>query len=155
MNNNLVIKHKGLISRQTIIGCIAATFILLFTYTAFIKLLDLGTFRWVLSKSPLLKPIAAFIAISIPVIELLIVLLLFVPSARIAGLYGAFLLMLLFTVYIAYMLLFTPHLPCSCGGVLKHMGWKQHLLFNFLFTVLAAAAIHLQKKSILLYNKTA
>jgi putative oxidoreductase len=45
--------------------------------------------------------------------------------------------MLLFTFYILYMLLFEKHLPCSCGGVLKEMTWKQHLVFNLFFTAIA------------------
>jgi len=61
-------------------------------------------------------------------------------------LYYAFVLMTVFTLYIAYMLLFTPKLPCSCGGVLQQMTWKQHLLFNIGFTLLAAYAIWLKKE---------
>jgi hypothetical protein len=62
------------------------------------------------------------------------------------GIYGAFGLMLIFTFYIAYMIGFAAQLPCSCGGVLKEMSWKQHLFFNIGFTLLSLAGILLQRK---------
>jgi len=158
MNQNLTTNYPVSHKRRFMVELIAALFILLFTYTALSKLQQISTFRWVLAKSPLLQNTSSLLAVSIPLAELLIVLLLFFPLTRTAGLYAAFSLMLIFTAYISYMLLFTPKLPCSCGGVLKHMSWKQHLLFNLLFTGLALAAILLQQKKSppsLLYNNQA
>jgi hypothetical protein len=45
------------------------------------------------------------------------------------------------------MLLFTPKLPCSCGGVLKNLSWKEHLMFNFCFTAIAFIGWRFSKKN--------
>lgn len=86
---------------------------------------------------------AALVAWAIPLIELVISGLLFIPQKRGMGLYASFALMLVFTTYLSYMILFSSHLPCSCGGVLQQMTWPQHLWFNIGFTILAAAGIRM------------
>jgi putative oxidoreductase len=129
-----------------IINVSAALFILLFTYTGISKLTGHDKFENVLSRSPLLEKFSAIISWLVPVIELAIATLLFFPSTKKSGIRLSLLLMSLFTAYIAYMLLFIPHLPCSCGGVLQKLNWKQHLLFNIGFTVLAAYNLWLYKR---------
>lgn len=125
---------------------IAGIFILLFVYTALSKLMDLNTFKSVLSKSPLIGSRAAFVAWSIPISELIIAALLFLPSTRKLGLVASLGLLLLFTLYIAYMLVFTPQLPCSCGGVLQTMDWDTHLAFNIGALIIGFAGWKLEEK---------
>lgn len=132
--------------RPLIANTICVLLIVLFVYTSLNKLYGLEQFRAVLLQSPLLSTRSRFFSLSIPITELFISLLLFFPQTRLWGFYGAFALMLLFTLYITYMLNYTPHLPCSCGGVLKQLSWKQHLVFNVVFTLLSLTGILLQKK---------
>jgi len=127
---------------------IAALLLLLFLYTAISKLGEHQRFMAVLQKSPLLSPISEPVSWLVPLSELVVALSLFVPAWRLYGLRMAFVLMALFTLYIGYMLLFTPHLPCSCGGVLRQMSWSQHLLFNLFFTALAWLGLRLEKKKL-------
>jgi hypothetical protein len=82
----------------------------------------------------------------VPLAELAIVVLLFFISTRSLGLKASFTLMILFTFYIGYMLIFTPHLPCSCGGVLRQLSWKNHLIFNLGLTLLAGWGVWLMNK---------
>src|SRR3970040_1025074 len=49
--------------------------------------------------------------------------------------------MVMFTAYIFIILNYSPFVPCSCGGILEKMGWKEHFIFNFVFIILAAAGI--------------
>jgi len=72
-------------------------------------------------------------------------MLLIFNTWRMIGLYASFFMMLSFTLYITLMLLFTKHLPCSCGGVLRKLSWPQHLILNIFFLILAIAGIILQK----------
>jgi putative oxidoreductase len=134
------------ISKATAIEIISALFILLFVYTALSKFLEFANFKNVLGNSPLLSSYNIQVAWTLPIVELTVSLLLFAPRTRLLGLYSSLLLMTLFTVYIGYMLAFTPNLPCSCGGVLKDMTWSQHLIFNLFFTLLATTAIWMTKK---------
>ena len=132
--------------RNTLVEIIAALFILLFVYTAMSKFFEFKSFSYVLSKSPLIGDMAPVVAWGLPITELLIALLLLVPRTRRPGLWASFFIMLAFTGYLVYMIYFTPDRPCSCGGVLKQMTWKQHLVFNIGFTLLALAGLWLQRK---------
>jgi hypothetical protein len=128
-------------SRETLVQIISCLLILLFVYAASSKLLDYTKFSVELGKSPLLTAFAGYVAWSIPVIEIGIALLLTFKRSRLAGLYASFTIMILFTVYITYILLFSPYVPCSCGGVLQHLNWRTHLLFNIFFVLLSALGV--------------
>lgn len=123
----------------------SALLILLFTYTAVSKLSDYTHFVRVLGESPLIHKGADIIGWLLPVTELVIVLLLFFPATRKAGFVFSFYLLVLFTLYLIYMLLFAADLPCSCGGVISKMSWKQHVWFNVFFICVSIAGIYAQK----------
>jgi putative oxidoreductase len=116
---------------------LSSLLILLFVYTAISKLINFQRFGAVLSQSPLVGHWATSLSFSLPAIELLAALLLFLPQTRTRGFILSFILMAAFTGYIAFMLLFTEKLPCACGGVLSSIGWAGHLLFNIVFTGIA------------------
>jgi putative oxidoreductase len=133
-------------TRSTVLEIISALFILLFVYTALSKFFEFADFKNVLGRSPLISNYNTLAAWTLPIVELIVSLMLFIPRTRILGLISSLVLMTLFTLYIGYMLAFTPSLPCSCGGVLKSMTWGQHLTFNIFFTLLAATGIWISKK---------
>ena len=116
---------------------IAAFLVFLFIYTAINKLVDIERFRTVLSSSPYLKQIASPISWLMPITELLICLLLFIPMSRAIGLLCSFILMGIFSLYVGLMILFSTSLPCSCGGVIQKMTWPQHLIFNICISLLS------------------
>jgi len=126
--------------RRAIPEMISAVFIFLFVYTALSKIFTFHLFTQTLKETPIIGGIADYIAIAIPAIELMVSLLLFIPRTRRLGLYCTLSLMLVFTLYIGYMIIFTPQLPCTCGGIIEKMTWTQHLLFNVVFTLLAFTA---------------
>ena len=134
--------------RSLIAELVVGSLILLYIYTASSKLLDFGSFRHVLSRSPLIGNFAPVVAWILPTAEVLISLLLILPKTRRIGLWCSFVLMLAFTGYVGYMLAFTPHLPCSCGGVLKQMTWKQHLVFNITYSIIALLGIWLYQRPV-------
>jgi hypothetical protein len=125
---------------------ISILLIFLFAYTGSSKLLDSKGFAAVLSKIPLIGRGAGIVAILLPLAELLIVLLLFFERTRLIGLYASLMLLLVFTVYLVYMVLAVPKLPCSCGGVISSMSWKQHVVFNVVFIVLTVIGIRSTKQ---------
>jgi len=45
------------------------------------------------------------------------------------------------------MLLSGQHLPCTCGGIISKMSWKQHLGFNALFILVGLIGIIKTKKN--------
>jgi uncharacterized membrane protein YphA (DoxX/SURF4 family) len=116
-------------------------FIILFVYAAVSKLFDFSSFNAQLAQSPLLTGFTGWVIWIIPTIEIMIAILLAIDHFRLMGLYAAFSLMVMFTAYIIAILNFTDYIPCSCGGVLQHMSWKTHLIFNIGFVLLAAVGI--------------
>ncbi|HUZ58259.1 MAG TPA: MauE/DoxX family redox-associated membrane protein [Hanamia sp.] len=115
--------------------------ILLFTYTGISKLSGHEQFEAQLSLQPHLAPISLFLSWILPVAELLTVLFILFERTLLLGLMSATFLMTAFTIYVAGMLLFRGSLPCSCGGVIAQMTWKEHLIFNFFFMCLSWEAL--------------
>jgi hypothetical protein len=62
----------------------------------------------------------------------------------------------MFTFYIVIILNFSSFIPCSCGGILEKLGWREHLIFNifFLFLALAAAVLFYGKRQALIHGLT-
>lgn len=114
---------------------IAFMLIFLFAYTSVSKLINHPTFELALTTSSILKNFAGILSWLIPIVELMVVILLFIPKSRSAGLLASAILLTVFSCYIGYMLLFVPERACSCGGVLAAMTWFEHLLFNICFTL--------------------
>ena len=144
---NLTLKYQDKILKLILISdIISALLLLLFLYTSLSKLADYETFRNVLRASPLLQPVVGQIAWLLPVSELVIAMLLFIPRLRLKGLYASLILISFFTLYLIYMIVFTPNLPCNCGGVLKMLNWPQHIFFNLFFILLSLVGILLYKR---------
>ena len=131
--------------KRWIADIICGLLILLFVYAAFSKLLAFVQFRFVLSRAPLTGNYSTLFAVLIPTIELIIAALLIMPSSSNAGLISAISLLMVFTTYLVFMVLTDPNLPCSCGGLIQQLSWKQHIAFNILFIVFGMAGIYFQR----------
>ena len=130
---------------RTCIAIISYLFVFLFIYAAISKLLDYNDFSIKIGQSPLLSPFAGYVAIGVPVIELIIAVGLLMPNWRITSLFASLCLMTAFTVYIFIILKFSSFVPCSCGGILEKLGWTEHLIFNLVFVLLAIVALILSE----------
>jgi hypothetical protein len=133
--------------RSIAIEIISFALILLFVYASTSKIIDFQRFRIEIGKSPILTAYSAWYAVLVPLIEILLSLMLFSKRLRLAGLYGSFSIMIMFTTYIFIILHYSEYIPCSCGGVLQNMTWNQHMIFNFFFIFLAAFAIIIYPQS--------
>ena len=132
--------------RTSLVYTIGYLYILLFVYTAISKLLDFENFRVQLGQSPLLSAYAGLIAPAVIIVELLIILLLSFKVTRLKGMYSSLYLMIAFTVYIYLILNYSDFVPCSCGGIIEQLSWREHLVFNLAFALLAQLAIVLTEK---------
>jgi putative oxidoreductase len=129
------------------LASIKYVFFFLFLYTSFSKLMAYDFYLNDLRRSPLLSHYSTIIAILVPVAELLVAGLLISDKTSKGGLFGSFILMLLFTLYVCYVLYFTTSRPCSCGGIVRQLTWPQHLLFNLFFLILSIIGIYIHAKS--------
>ena len=116
--------------------------VLLFVYTGSSKLLGYEVFVNQLSQVAFLKGYAGFIAVSLPLLEIAVGLLIAINPTRTYGWWLSSVLMTSFTIYVLIMLLSGNHLPCTCGGVISSMTWKQHLIFNIFFMCLSWLALY-------------
>lgn len=118
--------------------------ILLFTYAASSKLLDIERFRAQLYLQPFSQGLSDLLVYTLPAIEIITALMLCLERFRLAGLLLTVALMAIFTGYISMALLhYWGNVPCSCGGILEHMSWSVHLAFNWAFLIAGITAIAL------------
>ncbi len=138
--------RKLRVAGKLLLEVIILLYIILFVYAAASKLLDYGKFRLDLGQSPMLTSYAGWVAWMVPAIEISVAVMLLIRRWRLPALYAAFGLMIMFTTYIIVITRFSSFVPCSCGGVLQHMTWNQHLMFNIFFALLALAGIVLYQR---------
>ena len=127
--------------RSAFIEIVCYLYVILFVYAAVSKIIDFQNFQAQIGQSPLLSIYAGIISYGVLLLEIILAALLCFQRFRLGGLYGAFTLMILFTVYIFIILNYSSDIPCSCGGILEKMGWKEHFIFNCCFVLLALLAI--------------
>ncbi len=130
-----------------VIKTASVLFIVLFIYAATSKLLNIEQFKLRLERFPIISSYVDWVAWGVPMIEILIAGLFFFQKFMLSAFYASFSLMTIFTAYIILVLNFSDSIPCSCGGVLAKMGWKEHIIFNFAFIFLALLGILLIEKS--------
>ncbi|WP_207515009.1 MauE/DoxX family redox-associated membrane protein [Longitalea luteola] len=135
------------LSKATIVEITSVLFIILFLYTGISKLMEYSVFKEQIADSPILKPMAPFIAWALPLTEFLVSLLLIIPRWRLKGLYASLSLMIAFTIYIIAIMTFNKELPCSCGGIISLLSWEGHLVFNSAFILLAFIGVRLERQN--------
>lgn len=116
-------------------------FVLLFLYTAANKIWKFHNFEWVLGTLPLIGKYHTLTAYAIPSAEIMTTLLLLINRTRKYGLISSFILMLSFSAYLIFMVFYAKDLPCNCGGVISHLSWKQHIIFNLFFVMLSVVSL--------------
>jgi len=133
--------------KQIVIESIVTLLVMMFLYASFSKYFDFGGFQRAMYRQPFPHTFSTILIAIIPPIEVIVSILLIAGKTRKKGLWGALILMTLFTAYIAAILLhFFPKVPCSCGGVISRLNWQQHLVFNIFFLGLAITGLIIQHK---------
>jgi len=131
-------------TKYWILQGIVSLLILLWVYAALSKLTDIDQFTREIKQQHLPLLAAQTAVWLLPTIELIAATLLIFPEWRRTGLLLSSILMFIFTIYIILVLSgYFKNIPCSCGGVLKQLGWRNHLIFNIFFLVLGIMGIQL------------
>jgi uncharacterized membrane protein YphA (DoxX/SURF4 family) len=126
---------------RSLVEVIRLLFIVLFIYAAVNKLSDVDKFVVQMGQSPLLTPFAPYFVWLIPVIEIAVSISLAIRKFIRIGLYASVALMGLFTAYIIAIIKFSEYIPCSCGGILSKMSWREHLIFNLCFLIIGMVGV--------------
>ena len=117
----------------------------LFLTSAYTKVNKHETFASGLSSVQVIGSSAEIIAWCVPLAELLVSILLIIPSTQRWGLYGFIGIMLIFTIYVGSMLIWAEKLPCNCNLIIEKLSWSEHVVFNLSFIGLAVLALWLDK----------
>lgn len=105
----------------------------LFVYSGVDKFANRTAFEIQVGKSPILTGHEALVSWSVPITELVIAVLLFLPWTRLIGYYGFFTLMVGFTIYIGMLMSGADHPPCGCNALLESLSLKDHVYVNLAF----------------------
>ncbi|WP_217604899.1 MauE/DoxX family redox-associated membrane protein [Chitinophaga sp. GbtcB8] len=133
--------------KEIILDVIIVLLALLFFYTGLSKIIDWEEFGSRLKTIPAFEHISNLISIGVPAVELTVAILLFIPKTRSLALVSSLVLMIVFSVYVIIILTVMDHPPCNCGGVIEKMSWKQHLVFNIGYTIVALTGVLLNNRS--------
>jgi len=134
-------------SRKIFLDIISALLILLFVYTAASKLIDFKTAYGQMNNQPFPNWMTIYLVWGIIISELAVAAMLMFNRTKKAALWGSTILMILFTSYVGAILLhFFDRVPCSCGGVIKELGWVNHLYFNLFFLIISVIGLILSTK---------
>jgi putative oxidoreductase len=133
--------------RKIVIEILSSLLILLFVYASVSKWLDFKTYIGEINNQPFPNWLTPALVWIIPLTEVSIALLLMFGKTQLLGFWASLVLMSLFTIYTILILLkFFGRVPCSCGGVIEKLSWKQHLLLNLFYVGVAITGIVLKKK---------
>ena len=128
--------------KERIIKFASSLLIILWIYTGGSKLLDFISFEHQLKLqnfSPLVTDILKY---AIPIMEVFTAVLLCLKITFRIGLVLSLMILGSFTVYTLLVLTgFYPRIPCSCGGIIKTLSWRNHLIFNLFFFALNMTAL--------------
>lgn len=120
---------------------------LLFIITGLYKVVNFKQFSQAMEHQPLGSSVEHILSVAIPAAELVVVPALLVPAARKWGLWGATVLMALFSGYVALVTFhFFDRIPCSCAGAIESLSWPQHLIFNLFFLSLSICGLLLERR---------
>lgn len=130
---------RGLTWLRVITGLL----IFLFLYTAFSKLIVYDVYVRDLQRQRWISEYAEPLSIILPIVEFALSALLFFPRIKLWGLYGSLGFMIVLTTYVSALVFTQEDLPCSCGGLIRDLTWKEHFFFNIFCTTLPVVGIYL------------
>ena len=129
-NRGRLLNYEKLASYLKTAG--AFLLIVLWSYAVFAKLADLELYKRQMAEQPFSPNIILVLTYLVPILELLSATLLIFNKHKL-GLWISLFLLVGFTTYISLILSHVfSDVPCSCGGFISKMSWKNHLYFNVL-----------------------
>lgn len=139
--------HPARISTQTWRDLLSMVIGALWVYAALSKLADFDTTRQQMLNQVFPVWMAEILAWAVPLTELAIIPMLLYHPAQQVGLFSSLILLAAFSIYISITMTgIFGRIPCSCGGIIRNMGYWEHLFFNLFFVALSVIAIKLNYK---------
>ena len=134
-------------ARIIITQLIIISLILLWLLAGIPKVMDIATFSKQLERMTYIGWMHGLVSCSLPITMLLTGVLLVIPRAKLLEMYISWILLLLFTLYIGTVLLFSDFVPCTCAGIRINIAWKEHLLICGSGILLTSLAIWMERQN--------
>lgn len=109
---------------------IALIFIILFASVGGSKFFNLEKFKETFEFMPFMRPFAWILTIFIPLIEIFTAALFFWEKYRKTAIIISIILMSAFTLFTMFITKYAGTSPCTCGGIIQFLSWKNHLRAN-------------------------
>lgn len=136
------------VNRKPIVQVISGLLILLFLYTGANKFFSFEHFTNQMRNQVFPRSWIPVIIWTLPTLEIAISIGLMFDKTKKISFGASIVLMSLFTIYTALVLFGAfNRVPCSCGGVIEHLTWTQHLFFNLFYLVISILGYSVLKKS--------
>lgn len=133
--------------RSDIPDLISFLLILMFSYAAASKLITFGAFRTQILIQPVPRWSVELLIYAVPISEIIAVVILLFRKTRTVGFYLSAILMAAFSVYVGLAMTgIYGDIPCSCGGIIRHLRWPGHFIFNLIFLSISIYGIYLDQK---------
>jgi hypothetical protein len=133
--------------KNTIINIIYAILVFIYLYAAVSKFIDFRVYLKDMHNQPFPLWVSNILLWLIPISELFICFALISHQGKTIGLFSSLILISLFSVYILAILNHSfKYVPCSCGGLIRKLTWKQHLFFNLFIMSVSLLGIRIQFK---------
>lgn len=143
------IKRIGLKASKVLLRISVYGYACLYIFTGVDKLINIERFTKGLNKVPYLQNYASAVGLGIPVLEIFLALMLIIPGRiQQISLWCSTMLMLAFTIFVSWMMMYHPNQLCHCGKAIEKMGWHTHLVFNLIWLALGVYAIRYNHKLI-------
>lgn len=121
--------------------------IALLLYAGVSRLLEIKTFTDDINNQPFPNQLTPLFVYGIPAWQLLTAIALMFEKTRLVGFGSALAIMLLYATYNTLILAnYFGRVPCTCGGMIRHMDWRTHLIFSLFFAGISLAGILLKRK---------
>lgn len=129
------------------ITLITVLLVILWAYSALVKLANLKKFRYAMRTQVFPAWIGEIFVYLIPIVEIALIVLLLYPATRLLGMYSSMFTLILFTLYVSGAALrIYERFPCACGGIFGKLGWSKHLRINILLSLIALAGAVLMEQ---------
>jgi hypothetical protein len=121
---------------------ITGLLIILWVYASFSKLFELQKFKHAMLAQVFPKWIGRILVFLVPLLEIVIIILLFNSGTRLIGMYTSLFTMIAFTFYVGGAVFrIYERTPCACGGLFNRLNWSKHFKLNIVLTLIALAGV--------------
>lgn len=123
-------------TKEYVISIIILLLVVMWVFASFSKFLDFDTFQRQLRGGYITSSAGTLLAYFLPIVQLVIAVLLLTKRWQFIGMSLSLILLIAYTLYIIYILIWAPTIPCSCISIFRGVTWYDQLKINTLLLLI-------------------